>query len=446
MRSKLPTLRSEKRTGRFQPLGILFCAMLGIIALCAGVFGADIAIVSAAAEIDAPAETGAKTAGIESVKVSWSTVSGADGYAVYRAESKGGAYEKLAVAPGGAATSYTDKKLPTGKTYYYQVCAYVQQGGQAIYGPSGPVASAKAAPLPPQKVKAEADNRLGICLTWKKVSGADGYEVFRASSKEGKYSKIKTIAKGKNVNYTDEAITKYKTFYYKVRAYKTVQGKKVCGAYGDTASAKPKRVIDPKKPMVALTFDDGPSKVTPKILNLLKKYGGKATFCMVGSRVKPYAKVVKRVAKEGHEVASHTWTHSNLTRLSNTQIKNELKRTNSAIKKLTGYDVKMLRAPYGAVNGRVKSVCKSMGMYACNWSVDTLDWKTRNAKKTVKAVTKDVKDGSIILCHDLYTQTGEAMATVIPRLVKKGYQLVTVSELLQYRKGDAKAGALYFHG
>lgn len=212
------------------------------------------------------------------------------------------------------------------------------------------------------------------------------------------------------------------------------------------ATNKPSpREIDPDKPMIALTFDDGPSKTTPKILALLDQYDGRATFCMVGNRVKQYSDIVDQVVEQGSEIASHTWDHKKLTSLSKSEIKNELESTNKAIESAGGEQPLFLRPPYGSVNSEIESVAKELNMAIVNWSIDTLDWKTRNAKETYAAIMKNVKDGSIILCHDLHKETGDAMEQVIPELVKRGYQLVTVSELLSAKGNEIETGKVYRH-
>ncbi|MDL2220435.1 polysaccharide deacetylase family protein [Eubacteriales bacterium OttesenSCG-928-N14] len=205
------------------------------------------------------------------------------------------------------------------------------------------------------------------------------------------------------------------------------------------------RQIDPNKPMVALTFDDGPAKTTPKILKILEENGGVGTFCMVGNRVKNYEDVVKQVVAQGSEISTHTWDHKKLTGMSEEEILKELKDSCDTIEAVSGVRPRFLRPPYGSVNDKVEKVCKEQGIAIVNWSIDTEDWKTRNADKTYDAIMKDVKDGSIILCHDLHPETGEAMERVIPELVRRGYQLVTVSELVEYREGNIVPGTVYRH-
>lgn len=201
------------------------------------------------------------------------------------------------------------------------------------------------------------------------------------------------------------------------------------------------RTIDKKKKMVALTYDDGPSRDTPTILKVLKKYNSVATFFVVGNRVSSYKSTVKKAYEQGCEIANHTYSHQILTRLGTSGIKSQISRGNNAVKKITGKSPKVLRTPGGATNGTVK---KAAGMPMIYWSIDTLDWKTRSASKTTSAVLNHVKDGDIVLMHDLHHCTAVASKTIIPKLVKKGYQLVTVSELAECR-GGMKKGKVYYN-
>lgn len=200
------------------------------------------------------------------------------------------------------------------------------------------------------------------------------------------------------------------------------------------------RKIDKKKKMVALTYDDGPSANTPKILDTLEKYDAVATFFVVGNRVSTYANTVKRAYGMGCEIGNHTYEHKILTRADAAGIREQVSKTNAAVKNITGTDPIVMRPPGGCVNDTVKS---QTGMPMILWSIDTLDWRTRNAASTKTAVLDHVKDGDIVLMHDLYEATANASTTIIPTLVERGYQLVTVSELAECR-GGMKDGCLYY--
>lgn len=201
--------------------------------------------------------------------------------------------------------------------------------------------------------------------------------------------------------------------------------------------------IDPDKPMVALTFDDGPSLVTPKILKTLEKYTAKATFFMVGNRVGSYPQIVSQVHAQGSEIMGHTWSHKELTRLSKEAIQKEIADTNQAIYNAAGVSPLFVRPPYGAVNNTVREATQEMGIIMVNWSVDPEDWKTKNSNAIYNHIMSKVTDGSIILCHDLYETTNAAMERVIPDLIARGYQLVTVSDLIYHSNKNVVPGEVF---
>ena len=183
------------------------------------------------------------------------------------------------------------------------------------------------------------------------------------------------------------------------------------------------------KKRVALTFDDGPdAKVTPQILATLKKYDAKATFFMVGKNVSKNATIVKQVYEAGHEIGSHTLSHKKLTSLSIAGVKQEVNGSSNAIYAAIGQYPTVFRPPYGATNEQVRSVITIPSIL---WSIDTLDWKHHNPDKILASVKASVKDGSIILMHDIHQTTANGLENVMQYLQKQGYDFVTVSEILQ---------------
>ena len=201
-------------------------------------------------------------------------------------------------------------------------------------------------------------------------------------------------------------------------------------------------VPDPSKPMVALTFDDGPyGPVTNRILAKLEENGGRATFFVVGNRVKTYASSVQRAVKDRCQIGNHTYDHKNpLTKLTTVQIQKQIHDTDVAVAYYAGSAPVIARPVGGAVNATVKA---AVGKPLINWSIDTLDWKSRNAASVQSKVLDHVKDGDIILMHDLYKSTADACDVIIPELTKRGYQLVTVSELAAAKGVALENGKLY---
>ena len=204
------------------------------------------------------------------------------------------------------------------------------------------------------------------------------------------------------------------------------------------------RSVDPDKKMIALTFDDGPGAGTQRILDALDEVDGRATFCMVANRLNEYARTARKVAAQGSEIATHTWDHPNLTKLGASQLRRELNRSLNAIENATGVRPTVLRPPYGSVNADVKAACAELGLVIANWNIDPEDWKTRNASSIRSHILDNAKDGAIVVCHDLYPETAAAMESAIRTLSDRGYQLVTVSELLDARADGGTAGKLYY--
>lgn len=195
--------------------------------------------------------------------------------------------------------------------------------------------------------------------------------------------------------------------------------------------------------LIALTFDDGPSSAnTGRLLDGLKARGAHVSFFMTGQNAKRNPSLVKRAYEEGHQICSHTYDHALLTKLSNSEIRSELDKTNKILDDAIGYDLAYsLRPPYGGYNDRVLSTVNTPCYY---WSVDTRDWESRNANAAYNMFMKYAKDGSIVLMHDLYGTTVTAALNAIDTLKKQGFEFVTLNEL-QVRRGiTPMAGKIYF--
>ena len=199
--------------------------------------------------------------------------------------------------------------------------------------------------------------------------------------------------------------------------------------------------IDPNKPIVALSYDDGPSSNTASILETLEKYGAHATFFMVGENIDMHPDWVKMVYESGNEVANHTVNHKNLNTLSAEDIRKEVENNQSKLNSTLGLDKKYLvRPPYGNANDTVKATVEHPMIL---WWVDTLDWKSKDPGAVLEEVKKATKDGAIILMHDLYSTTAEATKKVVPWLKEQGYQICSVSEMFAARGVKMENGKTY---
>lgn len=198
--------------------------------------------------------------------------------------------------------------------------------------------------------------------------------------------------------------------------------------------------IDASKPMVALTFDDGPGERTGELLAQLEKYNAHATFFMQGKNIPGKEDFVKKMKETGCELGNHSYDHPQFTKLSADKIANQIGTTNDLIQQAAGSTATVMRPPYGAINDTVRS---SVGLPMILWSIDTLDWKTRNAQSSIDTVMNDVQDGDVILMHDIHTESIDAALVLIPKLEEAGYQLVTVSEMAKAKGVALQNGEKY---
>ncbi|MBM6619109.1 InlB B-repeat-containing protein [Bacillus suaedaesalsae] len=178
------------------------------------------------------------SSGYNKVKVSWKPVSGSHGYEVYRATSLSGSYSKVTTITKGSTLSYINTSLTTGRTYYYKVRAYRIVSGKKVYNSFSKVVSAKPTLAAPSKIYLTKGSKTAIKVSWYNAGEATGYEIYRSIQKTGTYSRIKSITSAKTTSYTNTSLARAKTYYYKVRAYKVVNGKKVYSSFTTVAIYK----------------------------------------------------------------------------------------------------------------------------------------------------------------------------------------------------------------
>ncbi len=215
-----------------------------------------------------------------------------------------------------------------------------------------------------------------------------------------------------------------------------------------------------KKPMsdeklVALTFDDGPNYThTNRILDILEENKATATFFVVGYNIENNIKTVKRIAESGSEVANHSLGHKNLMKSKPEEIEEQVNGPNELVKSLAGYEIKLFRAPGGHFSG----VTDKIGMPLIQWSIDTEDWKYKDAshkdrteeqreadlKMIADRVIGEAEKGDIILMHDIYDFTADLCEILVPRLVENGFRIVSVSEMYEAYGKELEAGKVYY--
>ncbi len=201
--------------------------------------------------------------------------------------------------------------------------------------------------------------------------------------------------------------------------------------------------IDPSKPMVALTFDDGPSKYTWDIVNTLQTHKARATFFIIGNQVATHQAAIDYTLANHNEIASHSFGHKNLTKLSDVEVLNQIRPVDTALLEQHEYIPALYRVPFGSKDERVLEILKQEGKPVIGWSVDPYDWKVKDKGTIVNHVLNSVQDGDIVLMHDIYEPTAQAVQELVPALQEKGYQIVTVSEMFQFRGITPEAGTYY---
>lgn len=185
-----------------------------------------------------------------------------------------------------------------------------------------------------------------------------------------------------------------------------------------------------KESCVALTFDDGPSVYTNKLLDILKEYNVKATFFILGRSAKIQPDTIRRIIAEGHVVANHSWDHKDLSKLPVEAIKQQVNDTDNLIKKIANYEINIFRPPYGAYS---KLVQDNVDKPIILWNIDPEDWKDKDAVLVTERMS-EATAGSIVLAHDIYPSTIEAIPQVIENLKQKGLKFVTINEMFEAKK------------
>ena len=192
---------------------------------------------------------------------------------------------------------------------------------------------------------------------------------------------------------------------------------------------------------VALTFDDGPHpQNTPRLLDILRARNVKATFYVIGRSVDLYPQVLRRTVAEGHEIGNHSHTHRLLSKLSDSEVRNEMARCRDAVARAAGVRMRTMRPPYGGLLQRQRELVHAeFGYPTILWSVDPLDWKRPGPGVVSSRILSGTNAGSIILAHDLHAQTVDAMPATIDGLLRRGFKFVTVSQLLAMKAETATA-------
>lgn len=383
-------------------------------------------------------------------QLSWNKNDKVSGYKIYQKNAKNNNYTLIKTIKNGEKESCKINNLNMESVYSFKISAYVSVFGYEFEGDKSKAIKTCTLPRGEDIESIVEQTPKTLTVSWTRGLTCDGYEIEYDIDETFKNKKLH-IANGINTTICkiDELETN-ETYYFRLRSFMDFEGEKLYSEYSEIYQATVKNIItskeiDPSRPVIALTFDDGPSlnKSSENILKTLEKYGVRATFFVVGENAEKNPENVKRKAEIGCEIGNHTYSHKHYGK---EVTKQEIVKCSNTIEKITGARPTVFRATGGITNLFIKKTCKKQGMSLYYWTIDTEDWKHKNAKKVLKEALK-AKDGDIILMHDIYPSTAKAVRKLIPKLIDKGYQFVTVSELVRYKSESApKPGVHYLDG
>lgn len=427
--------RKIRLTGLFIMAVIL---LAGLIAIC-GVSSQNIGPVKS------PVVIGTSD---NSAKLSWKRVGSSDGYFVY--QKKGDKLKKVKTVKDPQKLGCTVKNLDDSTAYTFVVKAFKQNKKKLVESEKFTEISAFTNPKQ-QVAEVEAVQPNSLKISWQANSKCGGYEIQYAKSKD--FSDKQSInVKDVNSESTDVMeLAVGDEYNVRVRSYVYFNEQKINGKWSKIKNAKVLDAagiakVDATKPMIAVTFDDGPgyNGASDKILDVIEKYHIKATFFMLGSNASNLTKNVKRKVALGCQIGNHTYNHEHYGK---NVTPNDIIKASDAIEKACGVRPTAFRSPGGNTTDLIRKTCKQEKMPLYYWSLDTQDWKSRNADKVYNAVVKNVSDGDIILMHEIYGSTADAFERMVPVLLKKGYQFVTCDELVAAKSGKKpEPGTQYVDG
>lgn len=380
-----------------------------------------------------------------SITVSWSKVKKADGYYIYSYDGSQNRYIKLGQNNSNDKTKFEIKDIPGASIYKIKVYAYKNFMNKEYQSENAKTITAFSLPSKPQ-ANAFSGGKGVLSVEWNDSDNLNGYDIQYSLNKDFSQYKNENIADGNARNFSASQLNPNDVYFVRVRSYMTVEKKTVYSVWSDTQQVtiydKDINIgkVDPTKPMVAFSFDDGPafdyngSNSTERILDVLEANNARATFFMVGERVNAdTAHILKREIELGCELGNHTYGHNHY----GSQVTpSDISKASKQIEKISGQAPTMFRCPGGQITSTIRKECEKEGMPIAYWSVDTEDWRSKDKKKICKNIENYVYDGSIVLMHDIYPSTADAVEKIVPELIKKGYQIVTVSELIAAKTGD----------
>ena len=370
-------------------------------------------------------------------------------------KEKNASYEVLQKTPEGTfnvvktvdaegTPSATIVELNTATEYEYKIRTIKGDGDKARHS-SGVSVRGYTLPTAVTDLSYWTEVKDSLTFSWGDAQTVSGYELRFGTSDNLNDSQPIRLAVADlevdegtgNYTYRIDNLEERTTYFYSLRSYINSD---IYSEWTEIRSARVSRPVDMRgidvdAPMVALTFDDGPdnSDITTRILDTFATYGGHATFFQLGDRASSYPERIQRMIDEGHEVGNHTYDHSHM---GDAVTRDDIVSANDAIEEAGGIRPVSFRSPGGNTTEYIRQICTEENMSLYYWSLDTRDWYTRDAESVISVIKNNVSDGDIILMHNIYGSTAEAVQQIVPWLQEQGYQLVTVSQLLKAKTGE----------
>ena len=370
-------------------------------------------------------------------------------------KEKNATYEVLQKTPEGNYTvaktitadgepTATIVELNSATEYEYKIRTVKGEGDKARHS-NGVSARSYTLPSGVTDLSYWTEVKDSLTFSWFDEQNVTGYELrFGTSDNLNDSDPIRLPVSNLSVDegtgrytYLIENLDERTTYFYSLRSYINDENYSTWTEIRSAHVSRPVDMhgIDVNAPMVALTFDDGPegSDITTRILDTFATYGGHATFFQLGDRASSYPDRIQRMVNEGHEVGNHTYDHSHL---GDAVTREDIVNANDAIEAAGGVRPVSFRSPGGNTTDFIRQICIEENMSLYYWSLDTRDWYTRDAGSVISVIQNNISDGDIVLMHNIYGSTAEAVEQIVPWLQEQGYQLVTVSQLLKAKTGE----------
>lgn len=377
-----------------------------------------------------------------SITITWDVVQKDVSYELLKKDEQGN-YVLLEKISCDENPSYTDASLLSATKYEYKIVTVKGEGDKAKKS-AGKEASCYTLPLTPEGCSAVTESKNSLTISFNDDNSQASYEIKSSENEDLSNATSITIthdqvtinSEKKSLNYIISNLQEGKTYYFSIRAFvdKNITSQWSEVFYGHVTRAVDMTGVDVNRPMVAITYDDGPGpgNITARIIEAFKKAGGHATFFQLGNRAEGYPDQMKLMVSNGHEIGCHTYDH---VHMGAAVTANDIISANDAIERSCGVRPTVFRSPGGETTDLIRSVCLQEGIPVIQWNEDTKDWQSRNADSVCSEIQSNVADGNIILLHNIYDSSAEATERILPWLVEQGYQLVTVSQLIQAKTG-----------